>query len=431
MPTKANTTLYAMYVIGEVESGWNWAATYPPDAITIGMLQEWGPNALDLLTRLKNNGDTAAWEEFAAAAPTLAEQVTSKANNRNWWETRYINSSEIRAWQQYATHASNHKSQQEKWYDQFQNEYVPAAEKMGFSWDRPQTLILWICAYHQSPKRALAVARSCGGNATLETLRNTILNNSVLGKYRNRYNTAYSRLKNWDGNSAPPDFGQVTDAEFGGDTATDSEQQNNAITYCQIINNELYVFGPDWPNGLICSKSGPNLYTPGTNATGWANSTNNATYNQGSDTGPEAAKKVVELYKSWAGKFTYSQGGQRLNLNAWASDCSGTIYMAYKQVTGIDVGTWTGAMKDKGKQIMKGKGKTFDASKCQLADLILIHWGGGNIEKQTSHVELYVGNGQCMGHGGGKQHPNGPWLKDSVNGYLSNGCTWQVRRHLS
>lgn len=430
MPNLANTTLYAMYVIGKVESEWNWASTYTVDAITIGMMQEWGPNALDLLTKLKNNGDTAAWSEFAAAAPDLASDVETYANNRNWWETRYLTSSEVAAWEKYATYASNHKSQQEKWYEQFQNEYVPAAEKNGFSQDRPQTLILWICAYHQSPRRAIEVVRSCGGNATLETLKNTILNNGVLGKYRNRYNTAYSMLKDWDGESAPPDFGQVTDASSGGDSSTGSAQQNDYIKYIQKRDGYLYVFGATWPNGLLCVKSGANIWSPSYNGVGQANTTNNETYNQGSNTGSDAAQKVVELYKSWEGKFTYSQGGSRLNLDSWSSDCSGTIYMAYKQITGLNVGTWTGDMITKGSQVFKGKGKTFDSSKCNLGDLIIINWSGGDVEKTTSHVEMYIGDGKCMGHGGGKNHPNGPWIKDSVNDYLSSKCTWQVRRYL-
>lgn len=69
MPTLANTSLYAMYVIGAVESEHNWGAVYRVDPITIGMMQEYGQNASNLLKMLRS-GDPEGYAAFKAAAPS-------------------------------------------------------------------------------------------------------------------------------------------------------------------------------------------------------------------------------------------------------------------------------------------------------------------------------------------------------------------------
>ena len=48
-----------MYVIGEVESNWNWTAVNYNDPITIGMMQWYGTRAAALLNRVKNEMPTA------------------------------------------------------------------------------------------------------------------------------------------------------------------------------------------------------------------------------------------------------------------------------------------------------------------------------------------------------------------------------------
>lgn len=42
MPNRENTCMFAMYVIGEVESGWDWTGVNRNDPITIGMMQIMG-----------------------------------------------------------------------------------------------------------------------------------------------------------------------------------------------------------------------------------------------------------------------------------------------------------------------------------------------------------------------------------------------------
>ena len=53
MPDTRTICYYAMYVIGEVESNWNWQSVNYNDPITIGMMQWYGkPYAVGAPDRL-------------------------------------------------------------------------------------------------------------------------------------------------------------------------------------------------------------------------------------------------------------------------------------------------------------------------------------------------------------------------------------------
>lgn len=61
----------------------------------------------------------------------------------------------------------------------------------------------------------------------------------------------------------------------------------------------------------------------------------------------------------------------------------------------------------------------------QPADLIIFGYGAN-----TTHVEMYIGNNQCIGHGSGQ----GPKLREDANAYCAgnyNWNSWQVRRYVN
>lgn len=413
-----------MYVIGEVESNWNWTGVYRVDPITIGMMQNYGQNASNLL-KLCKSGDSEGYAAFSAAAPQLAADVDAHGDSWDWWTSRYLTDAEANAWVTMAKRDQNHVIQQRKWYDDFDG-YTPTLEKWGFSLDRPQTFILIMCAYHQSPRSAGRVARSCGGNATLANLKATILNDSVLGKYKNRYNTAYNRLKDWDGESAPPDFGQVGDVSQEGENSPTNSRPKSPISYAQLYNNMIVLYGVEgYDNGLVCTKSGPNIWIPSQGVSGEANP--GTTTGGGSATGSEGQKAVVELYTSWVGKFQYSQGAGRLNpVKSGYGDCSSTIYYAFQQACGINIGTWTGEQATKGKRIARGQGGNLPLDDMQLADCVIFFKGSYS---NSTHIEMYIGDNKLCGHGSG----TGPKIKEDANAYCAgnyNWDRWEVRRYL-
>lgn len=134
---------------------------------------------------------------------------------------------------------------------------------------------------------------------------------------------------------------------------------------------------------------------------------------------------VCELYASWEGKFAYSQEDGRLDpVNSGYGDCSSTIWAAYNQAAGIDVGTWTGDMAGKGTEIASGSGE-IPLDKMAPADLVLMcHYG---YDPSFDHVELYMGDNKLMGHGG---PGNGPTWKQDAVAYMNGEAYWCIKRHL-
>lgn len=390
MPTRDNTIMYAMYVIGKVESDWDWSAVYRADPITIGMMQEYGQNASDLL-KLCRDGDAEGWASFAASAPDLVADVDAHGDSWDWWTSRYITDSEASAWQAMAARPENHKIQQDKWKDEAAR-YIDTLVGWGWSEERPQTLVYAMCIYHQSPQACGQVTRSCSGSATLDNLHATTLNHWI-GKYANRYNTAYDMLKGWDGESAPPDFGQVVDSPGGGDSGTVS-QPSNDIDRVEMRNGQIVVWGlSSYPNGLICTYAAPNIWIP------W--SRKGGTDNPGGTTGggdSKTGQAIIDYAKSVLGQWSYSQGAGRLDPETSGyTDCSGFVWWSYHHVAGIDIGTWTGELATSGEEVFRSTDtNAMPWDDMQAGDIILSTkyesslWGFGT-SGGGQHAQIYTG----------------------------------------
>lgn len=108
----------------------------------------------------------------------------------------------------------------------------------------------------------------------------------------------------------------------------------------------------------------------------------------------DTQRALVAKMKSVEGSLKYQQGNSQFpgsrNPDEGGGDCSSTIQWAYKNVTGKDVGNWTGAMRNSSSTYTVTT-STSDESKLQLGDIIL----------KDGHVEMYAGNGEMIGHGGG------------------------------
>ena len=109
--------------------------------------------------------------------------------------------------------------------------------------------------------------------------------------------------------------------------------------------------------------------------------------------------------KSMQGTLKYSQ--QSRNPENGSADCSSLVQWVYKKVLGIDPGSWTGA-QETDSDLYTVANNVNDTSKLQPGDLLLYRRGG-----TSSHVEMYAGNNQMIGHGGGSDGKTpGPTLKE-------------------
>ena len=423
MPDTRTICYYAMYAIGEVESNWNWTAVNYNDPITIGMMQWYGTRAAALLNRVKNEMPTA----YGQLAASLRSDIESHDAGSTWWTSRYLNRDEGNSIISVFQEEENHVIQENQAISDFEG-YISTLEGWGMSQSYPKPLIFAMSMYHQSPASAGQVVATAGGSADLDRIYTVCMNHGVLGQYRNRYNTVYQRLKDWDGESDPPDFGQSGDVDTtpGGNNPGISTEESK-LGYIIQRGNLLILYGKDeYAKGVTFYPAGTQKWINGYNANGTEIGGGNE--GGGSETGSEAQNAICDLYRSWENKFAYSQGAGRLDpLNSGYGDCSSTIWFACQQVTGIDVGTWTGAMAGKGTKIAGGySGDNLPIEDMQPADLVLIMWNGYN--SSFDHVELYMGNNELWGHGGPDNGPN-QTTSDARN-YPRYMYYWEVRRYL-
>lgn len=412
MPDTRTICYYAMYVIGEVESRWDWTAINYNDPITIGMMQWYGTRAAGLLNRIQSEMPSA-YEQLAGS---LRASLAAHGPDDGYWTSFYLNQEEGQSIVRVFQSQENHVIQENQAIADFEG-YISTLESWGMSQAYPKPLIFTMAMYHQNPSRAGNVIASCGGTADLELVYTTCLNEPILGQYRTRYDTVYQRLKEWDGESMPPDFGQVGSGVIGGNTGI--SRAANKLTYAIQRGDQLIVFGRDeYANGVTFFPAGIQRWKCAVNAEGAAIIGGNS----GGGSGP--VSDVVALYVSWVGMFAYSQGPGRLTpLESGYGDCSSTIWAAYQQAAGIDVGTYTGAMEELGTLIASSPG-TLPIDQMQPGDLLLTR--GGSSVYPYAHVEMYIGNNQLCGHGG---PDNGPTIKQDAQYTASLMANWTVRRY--
>lgn len=331
MPDTRTICYYAMYVIGEVESNWNWQSVNYNDPITIGMMQWYGTRAAALLNRMHSERPT----DFEMLADSLKSSLSSNNQNSSYWNARYLNQGEGESVSSAFASTESHIVQENQAITDFEG-YISTLEGWGLSQDNPKPLIFAMSMYHQSPARAGDVVATAGGSATLDRIYQVCLNNSVLGQYRTRYTTVYNRLNEWDGESMPPDFGQNGGAGTGGGGENSGTQElANVISHIILYNNTLTIYGANGlENGLVCIPVSPQTWKPALNNTGEAITGGNT--GGGSATGTEAQQQLVEFAKSCLGKFQYSQGAGRLSPETSGyTDCSGFCWYCYQKFAAL------------------------------------------------------------------------------------------------
>lgn len=423
MPSTRTICYYAMYVIGEVESNWDWTSVNYNDPITIGMMQWYGTRAAALLNRVKDEMPAA----YVQLASSLRSDLESHVASAGYWNTRYLTKAEGNSIITVFKEEQNHVIQENQAIADFEG-YIATLEGWGMSQSYPKPLIFAMSMYHQSPASAGQVIATAGGSADLDRIYGVCMNHGVLGQYRNRYNTVYQRLKDWDGESNPPDFGQSGDVDTtpgGNEPGIDTEASK--LGYIIQNGDTLILYGRDeYAKGVIFYPASGQVWINGYNANGTDIGGGNE--GGGSESGSEAQNAICELYRTWLDRFAYSQGAGRLDpISSGYGDCSSTVWFAYQQVAGIDVGTWTGAMAGKGTKIASGySGDNLPIEDMEPADLVLIMWNGWN--SSFDHVELYMGNNELWGHGGPDYGPD-QTTTDARN-YPRYMYYWEVRRYL-
>ena len=188
------------------------------------------------------------------------------------------------------------------------------------------------------------------------------------------------------------------DAPYTGDTSGSTSEGGN-----DFIGGVGKIFN------LLASKYGLNVGSTDSSSSGDSSggTTQTAEGNVSSNADHAAKQKaLVEKMYSVQGKLIYAQGNAKFpgsrNPEDGSGDCSSTVQWAYKNILGVDPGSWTGAQRTDGDTYTVAT-TTADESKLQLGDLLL----------KDGHVEMYAGNGKMIGHGGGNDgKTKGPTVKN-------------------
>ena len=413
MPTKQTVIDYAMYVVGKVESDWDWASAPGfdgvSDIISIGMMQCAGSNAADLLYRAYEQ----AWSYYdddgtlhtgpyyywwntlknGGASQLCSDVVSHHPATWEWWSKRSLTDAERKIVSQQLGAELGKQLQTAQWNSDCAD-YIDVAVNRGMSLDNPKPLIFFIAMYHQSPANARTVLSYAGGGCDLQGLYDLCMQNSVFCNYYNRYSTVKRMLEEWDGQSEPPDFGQVSGYSEGGDGVM--QNSANGISYLMSRGNDIWVFGSKYPNGLRFTHVGGNRFTcsdTGTHASDTGSS--------GVAGGDGENGKAVDWLRQYLGQWTYQFGGDRWspqNCTPPGTDCSGAVHAAYWAACGKEVGMSTADMyHHDGQQIVYEGGGNWDEvpwSLMQKGDLVLMSKTSKTIASGgQSHVALYTGTG--------------------------------------
>lgn len=419
MPSKQTVINYAMYVVGKVESDWDWASAPGWDGrsniISIGMMQCAGSNGADLLYRAYEQAwssydeTTKTWSygpyyswwntlKNGGASQLCADVIDHHPATWEWWSVYSLSDAERKIVSQQLGNDLGKQLQTAQWNSDCAG-YIDKALNRGMSLDNPKPLIFFIAMYHQSPQNALTVLSYAGGGCDLQGIYDMCMQNTVFSDYYPRYSTVKSMLEDWDGQSEPPDFGQVSGYTEGGD----GQMQNTAsgISYLMTRGNDIWVFGTRYPNGLRFTHVGGNRFTcsdTGTHPSGTGSS--------GASPGTGANAQAVQWLRQYLGQWQYQFGGERWspqNCDPPGTDCSGAVHAAYWNACGKEVGMSTADMyHHDGQQIVYEGGGNWDEvpwGLMEAGDLILMSQtsktcaAGG-----SSHVELYNGTpGQAIG----------------------------------
>lgn len=395
MATRELIINYAMYAIGEVESHWTWnSVTYydgVSSIITIGMMQNAGTHAQRLL-KIVHDKYPDEWAIIESGAPNLADNVINWPEDWNTWASRYLTQEEGETLSSILGNDNCKMAQQEYW-SIIASQYIDSGLARGFSLDYPKQMIYYMCMYHQSPASANSVADSAGGSATLQKLHTTRANHYILGQYTNRYNTIYNRLSDWDGESNPPDFGQIGDYKPG-DNHPPITEAPSKLGYIIQVGNDLYLYGKDeYKNGVVFVAAGGQRWVNGYNANG----ENIEGGNTGGGSSTDNAK-TIDWARQYLGQWAYIYGGDRYNPAAsGGTDCSGFTHAAYWIVRGIEIGGYTGAQytSDAMNTIWEGSSwSDVPWSEMVAGDIVLMSRDTTDYTSGTgSHVALYTGTG--------------------------------------
>lgn len=384
---------FAEYAICTVESRCDYAACNLNDAITVGVAQWWGTRAAGIIQRLKDE----APDSYAKLSDRLKSQLDAVGADDGSWESFYLENADADSWAASAQDDANHKVQDAQFMDDLED-YKNTLAGWGVNVDEVKQTIMWVSAYHQSPREMLAALNTIGGSGrSLEDVRDAILNNGVLSAYPNRYNEIYDLLANWDGTSAPPDFGQ-SDYTPGTNQDTRPTLSSNVRFIEAVSGQDLLVHGSmNTGDSLLCRYNGNSTWYPVRNSAS-PNAPSSGQSAPGTLASTEEAKKAMNWMRERENRFAYAQAPGRLDPDSSGyTDCSACIWCAINMPNDYKytwIGTSTYTQWDTIPYVFTAENQVLDTSQMKPGDVLLMQSNQG-----WEHAAMYMDDGSIWGAG--------------------------------
>lgn len=430
----------AVNVIAKVEGAGAWDAINYNDPITIGLMQWYGTRAAGLLVAIRDGNPT----EYAKFSASLRDDVAANPANSRWWTTRFLDPDTEGRTLKPVLRAV--KDIQSALVASDIDDYKAVCDRIGLDAENnTNTAIFFMVMYHQNPVRAINLMKKIGMSSSLSRTYAACINEDVYSGFVGRYTQA----RDYISSGIPPVIIDLNDEDSElGDTGNGTGSDGNGlpsifdpaqtgIKYLQIVGDRILIKLAD-NSTAFATATGTNMFIV------------NASYKgdnvpeevgPGESTGPDPTpdpptgdpatdreNALVKFMTDRTNKYRYSQGPSRLTPDSQnATDCSGLTRFAYLTVTGIDIGSYTDAQLSSNttKTITSGGGgNSPDPALLRRGDLVISRRYGTPSNRSASHVEIYMGGGQIIGHGG----PGvGPFAKD-LAARTADKQRWWVKR---
>lgn len=424
-----NWKSYAMYTVCTVESGADYGAIERYAMAGIGIAQWTYGRSWQLLNMMATD-----YPETESMFPILWNSIKPGTSS---WGQKTFTQSEANEISTALVTDQGVATQDKLWNQDCDQTYIPLLRDKCSLTD-PKGAIFGLSIHHQSPQ-AFYQVYSAVGNQSTQAWYNGAINNGIVGKYKGRQDTVKRLLDEWDGESGKEGFGtRDPSISEGGNSDPNNGNPDDtwANTIAEVHFNAVELLKDDIilhieynnkPRKLLFYKASNTLWYPKFKQADIEGETEDTPIPNPPDTGgtPEDLVWIVDKIKSLESTLKYSQAqDKRTNIPGGYCDCSGLVWWLYNE-RGVKLGTWTGTQKENGRLIEEGGGGNYpDESKMQLGDLCLFDWGDTGYTS-SGHIELYIGDGQIMGHGG--RPPVGP-VKKVITSYFQAARHWMVRR---
>lgn len=396
----------AIHALGQVEASMDYGAVNPRDAISVGLFQWYATRAAALLLDMRSTNPT----EWAPLSGTqLDSDLSAHSATDSWWTTRYVTQREIDNLHLVLRAPANKTIQAALCVTDMDNSYLPAGARVGIDKDtNTMTMEFFVNMYNQSPRSAIRVAQTVGPDASLDKIYAACLNDSVLGNYKTRYQTAYNIIKTQD--TTGVDVGSDTSDDGTGDEGAVSRPISN-ISMIQQHGNNLHLMFKDGSKQLIFPKSGAKSWIAPFNNNLGSTPVNDPGDASSGGTTPApsgAVANMISYLAAHVNAFAYSQGPGRLTPESSGyTDCSGLMYWVYKKFASLNIGTYTGTQCNNGQIISNNKASIRAETGMVPGDLVFYNWSGTQTSSHPyNHVAMYIGSNQIYSHGGPDPGPD-------------------------